>query len=126
MKKTVGVIIGACLLATATACNKKEETAPPAQAPSVAVGVPSPGSPEILQKGRQLFSEKCSGCHTINKVGGRGGPDLSNVGARRDALYIRSLMQNPKAYNPTSTMPSFADMPKGDLDALVAYLLTLK
>lgn len=125
MKKTVEVIaIGTCLLAAATACNKKEETAP--APPPVAVVVPSPGSPEVIQKGKDVFTAKCSTCHAVKGVGGKVGPDLSNVGARRDAAYIQTQMQNPKAYNPNSTMPSFADMPKGDQDALVAYLLTLK
>ena len=126
MKRPLAVIVvGTCLLAAATACKKKEETAP-APAPPVAVVVPSPDSPEVVQKGKEIFTAKCSACHAVKGVGGKVGPDLSQVGARRDAAYIQTQMQNPKAYNPASTMPSFADMPKGDQDALVAYLLTLK
>jgi mono/diheme cytochrome c family protein len=126
MKRPLVIIaVGTCLFAAVTACKKKEETAT-APAPPAAVVVTPPGSPEVIQKGKDVFTAKCSACHAVKGVGGKVGPDLSDVGARRDAVYIQTQMQNPKAYNPNSTMPSFADMPKGDQDALVAYLLTLK
>ncbi len=42
------------------------------------------------------YRQNCMNCHTIG--GGRlTGPDLKNVGQRRDAEWLISFMQNPKA-----------------------------
>ena len=48
------------------------------------------------------------------------------MGATRDALFLQTQLQDPKAYQKESKMPSFMDMPKEDKDALVSYLLSLK
>ena len=33
--------------------------------------------------GQQVFRAQCAGCHRVNGVGGRLGPDLSRIGAAR-------------------------------------------
>jgi len=106
-------------------CKKKEE-APPATAPDVTVVVPPPVPAELVQKGAEVFAKKCAACHAVNGVGGTVGPDLSKIGGTRDALYLQTQLQDPKAYNKDSKMPSFMDMAKEDKDAVVAYMLTLK
>ncbi len=47
--------------------------------------------------GRQVFAGKgnCSSCHMVNGEGGRRGPDLSQVGSRRDADELASDLRTP-------------------------------
>ncbi len=48
--------------------------------------------------GKELFSRVgCAGCHVVNGVGGRGGPDLSEVGAVRAPRHIRQSITDPSA-----------------------------
>jgi len=56
----------------------------------------------------------------------RQGPDLSTLGARRSATWLKQHFINPQLFSPGSTMPSYASLfesVKGD--DLVAYLLQL-
>lgn len=48
-------------------------------------------------KGKKTFFEAagCSGCHMVNGVGGRLGPDLSRVGASRSVPYLIDSVRNP-------------------------------
>ncbi len=48
-------------------------------------------------KGKKAFFEAagCSGCHMVNGVGGRLGPDLSRVGASRSVPYLIDSIRNP-------------------------------
>lgn len=50
--------------------------------------------------GKMLFSEKCAGCHIVNGTGGNIGPELSDVGARRNAVYLRELLLHPESKLP--------------------------
>lgn len=54
------------------------------------------GSPEA---GQQLFAGKgdCARCHIVNGQGGRLGPDLSNVGRRRDPDELAADLRDPGA-----------------------------
>lgn len=47
--------------------------------------------------GRALFAGQggCAACHMVDGVGGRGGPDLSRVGERRDPDELRADLLNP-------------------------------
>lgn len=81
--------------------------------------------PEI-EKGKKLFDEKkCSLCHAIGGKGGKKGPDLSDVGNKRDADWLMKFLQDPKG-----TIPGAKMMPvkatQEELSALIDYLLSLK
>ena len=83
-------------------------------------------------KGKAVFADqKCKMCHSIGGVGSAKGP-LDDVGNKLSADEIKQWLQNPKemAENANATrkppMKSFANVPPADLDALVAYLETLK
>ncbi len=50
----------------------------------------------VQSPGEQLFSEKCSSCHSIGK-GDRVGPDLKNAHERRDAAWLSKMIATPSA-----------------------------
>lgn len=59
----------------------------------------------------------------------RQGPDLSHVASRPYGAVKEwhiAHLKDPRLINPGSVMPSFAHLPDDDLEALAAYLLTLK
>ncbi len=50
----------------------------------------------------------CLGCHRLEGEGGIIAPDLSDVGARREAGYIYAMIRDPKARFPGTVMPKIA------------------
>jgi mono/diheme cytochrome c family protein len=101
---------------------------------------PEPPATEPVARGRQVYrSLGCANCHEPNLFGQRLGPLLDHIGSiaatRRADLspeeYIRQSILDPGAY----VVPGYQDsMPRDlgrdlsptDLDALLAYLLSLK
>jgi len=77
-------------------------------------------------KGEQIFMQKCAMCHIVNGKGGSIGPDLSKVAARMKETALKAQLENPKKKNPSTSMPSFKALAKGDMNALLGYLKTLK
>jgi cytochrome c oxidase subunit 2 len=75
-------------------------------------------------------------CHTIRgtAAAGTAGPDLTHVGARatigagvlpNDVARVRAWLADPQAYKPGALMPS-VPLSSADLDALAAYLVSLR
>lgn len=58
-----------------------------------------PGDP---QRGRALYENKggCAACHIVRGVGSSLGPELSEIGARRNADYLRESLVKPEASAP--------------------------
>jgi cytochrome c-type protein NapC len=79
--------------------------------------------------GRQVYEAKmCNLCHRVDGVSGPMadlGGSLDDVGARRDAAWLRLYFTDPKAALPTATMPK-ANLTEEELADLVAYLSTLR
>jgi mono/diheme cytochrome c family protein len=75
------------------------------------------------ERGRHVASRLgCVRCHRLGDVGKDGpGPELTRVGARLEPGEIRSALVDP-----VEPMPSFANVPAVDLDALVRYLAGLR
>jgi putative heme-binding domain-containing protein len=80
--------------------NPKEVTA-------VATYVISLGSipPEIVSgnpdRGLEVYSKSgCAGCHIVSGVGSGFGPELTNIGSRRNAAHLREAITNPAAALP--------------------------
>jgi cbb3-type cytochrome oxidase cytochrome c subunit len=71
-------------------------------------------------------AQGCSACHRIGGVGGTIGPDLSDVGRKRDKAWIVQQLIDPKAHDPKSIMPSFAKLQQKDREDLAEYLVSLK
>ncbi len=80
--------------------------------------------------GEKVYAaQKCSMCHSIAGKGNAKNP-LDGVGTRLKADEIREWIVTPKeaatkAKKP-ATMKPYPNLPKEDLDNLVAYLETLK
>ena len=82
--------------------------------------------------GKQVYTDsKCGVCHSIGGEGNKKGP-LDDVAAKLTAADIRAwivsapdMAAKAKA-DRKPPMKAYADMPKEDLDDLVAYLQTLK
>lgn len=86
----------------------------------------------LVQQGQQVYvARKCSLCHSVAGKGNAKGP-LEGVGTKWKADEIRQWIVNWKemAAKHQATrkppMTDFSKLPKGDVDALVAYLQTLK
>ena len=81
------------------------------------------------KEGEQVFEEnKCIACHTLNgksgKLAKKGGP-LDGVGKKRDAAWLKKYLQDPASALPNAQMEK-VDLTPQDIDALAAYLVTLK
>jgi mono/diheme cytochrome c family protein len=85
------------------------------------------------KKGQEVYTaQKCQLCHAIAGKGNKANP-LDGVGAKLSADDIRQWITHPveaaKKANSTKKPPmpaKYASLPKADLDALVAYLASLK
>ena len=87
---------------------------------------------KLVEKGTKVYAaNKCSMCHSIADKGNKKGP-LDDVGSRLSADDIREWLVHPveMAAKAKSTrkpvMKPYDKLPKEDLDALVAYLQSLK
>ncbi len=85
-----------------------------------------------VAKGAALFqSNKCTVCHAAQGKGNAKRP-LDGVGARLDPATARLWLTDPKAAEAKTgktarpPMKSFASLPQDDIDALVAYVMSLK
>lgn len=85
-----------------------------------------------IDQGKKLFADnKCSLCHSIGGQGGKIAP-LDGVGSKLKADEIQKWITDPKsaaaAAHSTKKPPmkTYPNLTKDDVDALTAYLLTLK
>ena len=83
---------------------------------------------EKRSEGAKLFAlQGCQGCHMINGVGGKIGPDLSHIGKDRpDAQWHIKHLKDPAAVHPGSAMPAFSTLTEDQLEELAEYLVSLK
>ena len=85
-----------------------------------------------VERGQKVYAaEKCSVCHSIADKGNKRGP-LDDVGSRLSADDIRAwIVSAPEMTAKTKAqrkplMKSYSHLPKEDVDALVAYMASLK
>ena len=121
--------------ASAGASVRASVPAPPA-APASA-GAPATGADEV-QRGRQLFGEVgCAACHRIagTDAQGRSGPDLTHVGSRRSLGAgilpntrgtLIGWIGDSQSIKPNNRMPAYRSLPAAELDALAAYMESLR
>jgi mono/diheme cytochrome c family protein len=79
-------------------------------------------------QGEQLVHQRgCLGCHSVDHVGNTnsdGGGDLSAIGAKRTADFVRQYLTDPASVNPHHRMPVFI-WKTNELESVSAYLLSL-
>jgi mono/diheme cytochrome c family protein len=82
--------------------------------------------------GEEVYAtQKCSVCHSVGGKGNKKYP-LDGVGSRLSEVEIREWLLNPDAQQsrkggrPLMRMPSYRSLPTEDVDALVAYIKSLK
>jgi mono/diheme cytochrome c family protein len=98
---------------------------------TVGLGLAGAAAAQDAAKGQKLFTDqKCALCHSIGGVGNKKGP-LDEVGSKVSADEIRGWLTDAPAMTAKTkatrkpAMKSYS-LPKEDVDALVAYLTTLK
>jgi mono/diheme cytochrome c family protein len=86
-----------------------------------------------IKRGQEVYTaQKCSLCHSIAGKGGKQSP-LDGVGKKLSADEIRQWITHPKemtAKTKSTKKPPMPDkygkLPPADIDALVAYMQSLK
>jgi len=91
------------------------------------------GQDDAVKRGQEVYAaQKCSVCHAIAGKGNKQNP-LDGVGTKLTADEIRQWIVNPtemtKKTKSTKKPPmpaKYGKLPKEELDALVAYMQSLK
>ena len=80
---------------------------------------------EPLALGRQVFENRCAGCHGLDGRGGERAPDIATRAAaqRRSDATIAHIV---RAGIPSAGMPAFSTLDDSSLQGLVAYLRRLQ
>ena len=86
----------------------------------------------LVKKGQEAFNaQKCAVCHSVGGKGSKANP-LDGVGAKLSAADIHAWITDPVAMTKKTNsqkkppMPKNAKLTPGDVDALVAYMQSLK
>jgi mono/diheme cytochrome c family protein len=95
--------------------------------------LPGVASAQDAAKGEQVYvAQKCSMCHQIAGKGNKNSP-LDGVGAKLSAADLREWIVDPVAaaakHKSTKKPPmprTYAKLAAADIDALVAYMQSLK
>ena len=86
----------------------------------------------LIEKGIKVYAEqKCSMCHAIDGKGMAKGP-LDGVGTKLTVEEIKEWIVNPKEMTEKTGAPrkpfmrAYPNLDEGDLEALIAYMVSLK
>jgi len=95
--------------------------------------VPASAQQPTAAAGKQVFADKkCTVCHLVGDVGNKKGPVLDEVGSKLTKADIRGWVTNAPEMAAKANidrkppMKAYPDFTKDEVDALVAYLSTLK
>ena len=100
---------------------------------TMCLGIPAVAAAQDAKvtKGAEVYAaQKCAMCHSIGDKGNKKGP-LDAIGSKLPAADIRQWMTDAKAMTAKTKATRKPDMksytlPNDDLDALVAYMTSLK
>lgn len=74
-------------------------------------------------EGFQLMKKYgCFTCHRLNGVGSTVGPNLDDVGNRREVQWMTRWIKNPFSIKSNSRMPSFIYLPDEQIRVIAEYL----
>lgn len=79
---------------------------------------------EAAKPGYELFKSRCQTCHSINKIGGKMGPELNfpkSVTEYWKPEDLKAFIQHPEAYRNEVKMPNLGIKPK-EAEDIVKYL----
>ena len=86
----------------------------------------------LIKKGQDVYNaQKCAVCHSVGGKGSKANP-LDGVGAKLSADDIRAWITDPVAMTKKANsqkkppMPKNAKLTAADVDALVAYMQSVK
>jgi cytochrome c oxidase subunit 2 len=86
----------------------------------------------LIEKGMQVYTQqKCSLCHAVDGKGNAQGP-LDGVGTKLTADEIKAWIVTPREMTEKTgatrrpNMRAYPNLEEADLDALIAYLVSLK
>jgi cytochrome c oxidase subunit 2 len=71
--------------------------------------------------GEAVFKGECVKCHRLNGIGGKKGPELTDVFQKHDEFYIRSYVIDPRSIKPDGLMPP-AEITEQQLDMVLNYI----
>ena len=99
----------------------------------VGIAASLPAAGQDAKRGQEVYTaQKCAVCHSVAGKGGKASP-LDGVGGKLSADDIKQWITHPKeaAAKANSTkkppMPAkYGTLPAADIDALVAYMASLK
>lgn len=85
---------------------------------------------KLVAQGKTVYeAQRCALCHAVAGRGNAKGP-LDQVGSKLAAADIRKWIVSPKEMksetNRKPDMRAYPNLPAADLDALVAYMVSLK
>jgi cytochrome c oxidase subunit 2 len=79
-----------------------------------------------VARGEKVYAAQgCYGCHQVGKAGTPIGPNLSGIGAKYSASYLRQWLRDPQSVRPAAHMPKL-ELTAGDIESLATYLSSLK
>ncbi len=92
-----------------------------------AIATAAADEPRATSRGRILFTERgCSGCHAVRGVGGLVAPDLTHLGSRFTETEVGKFLRDPATHKQIVHTQVLLNLNETELDALSAYLTSLK
>ncbi len=94
------------------------------EAPKKKVLTPDMTPRQLAEEGKEIFKKAgCGVCHSVTGEKLRG-PDLSRIGAERDAETMAAFLYNGTAVMPPANKPP-ANLNDAEITAVIAYLQSL-
>ena len=70
-----------------------------------------------------VFARSCSLCHRLDGAGEPVGPDLTHIGSKRDAKWLREWISDPSRVDVVASMPGFSErLSDQQITAISGYL----
>ena len=93
----------------------------------VRAGVAVPVVDDETRIASRVIGRYCANCHMIDGEGSSIGPDLTRIGAQRDAQYLHDWITQPDAVDPLANMPAFGEvLTPEEMAVTVKYLAARK
>jgi ubiquinol-cytochrome c reductase cytochrome b subunit len=103
--------------------NRSSAAAVLAYVRKMRAGAPEPLMTREVEVASLVYARHCGNCHVIDGDGFEDGPELTHVGAKRDAKWLRAWIIDPAEIDPDAEMQAFGDrLSEEELTAIVTYL----